>query len=84
MQAADLRAIRIGVCLAPFRGLARLQLLHVKEEVAESKTNRIGWAARAQYVTSDDEAYVFNLQYGMWMPADVNPDTFAALLTQAW
>lgn len=38
--ATDLRASRFGVCLAPFRGPARLELLAIKETVKHEQQSR--------------------------------------------
>jgi len=79
-QAADLRVGRLAASLAPFRGLARLQVPHIKEAAkeAERREQLASWHHTEQALTSeialvDSEQFVYNEQYAVWMPASANP-----------
>jgi len=78
-RAADLRAARIGVCLAPYHGLAQLRFLQAKEaakEAAERRKERV--RLERQAAENLVEQFVYNAQYALWMPASADPHTWAA------
>lgn len=93
-RAANVRAAHLRASLAPFRGLAVLQILHVKEMANERSQQSLevtrlggvervrGWRAWHSGVPRTaqlhEDQFVYNSHYGMWMPESADPHAWAA------